>query len=85
MSLKDLVETYLYKQNVTRRGLAKKADVDVSTLRSFMDGRDIGISSFKKIVQAVDYEIHLKPRNTSTTDNGGGTSQSKAESVSQNK
>ena len=62
MSIKTLVQTYLLVNNMTRKALAKKAGVDVNTLRNFMNGNDILNQSFKKIVQSVDYEIHLKPK-----------------------
>jgi hypothetical protein len=44
------------------------------------------MANFKKIVQAVDYEIHLKPKshNTGTPNNGSGVSQQKANAVSEN-
>lgn len=85
MTIQDVVRIYLLENRITKKNFAKKVGTSTQTITRFMNGEDIFNKTFIKIVKAVDYEIHLKPRNTSSATNGSGTSQPKTESVPQNK
>lgn len=62
MSFVSFLEKYFLETRTSKKALCKKAGITVDTLRRFMNGGDVGLLSFKKIVQAVDYEIHLHPK-----------------------
>jgi predicted transcriptional regulator len=87
MSLKLLVKDYVYKNRLTRGQFCKKAGISICCYERMMRGEGLMMANFKKIVQAVDYEIHLKPKshNPGAPNNGSGISQQKANAVSENK
>lgn len=85
MTTQDLVRVYLLENRMSKKNFAKKVGTSIQTLTRFLNGEDVFNKTFVKIIKGVDYEIHLKPRNTSTPTNGSGASQPKTESVPQNK
>jgi predicted transcriptional regulator len=86
MTVLDVLNIYLLEKRITRKAFCKKAGIDTSTLRRFMSGKDVFSENWVKIVKALDYEIHLKPKshNSGTPNNGSGVPQSKANPVSEN-
>jgi hypothetical protein len=58
--LRDVADEGIARHGL--RGYARKLGLDVSTMRSLRDGRDMQISKLSQIIEAMDMTLALEPR-----------------------